>query len=111
MTKYRKGDLVGLTGKVRHNEEEGEDFIFVDVDGHHTALMIKPENLTLIAPRIDVGERVRWTNGHEGTVLASDVDKLWVKLDDGSYVIWPAKEVSVAPPVDTGPDTTVAEAA
>jgi hypothetical protein len=93
---YRTGDLVGLTGKVRHNHRHDEDsFVFVDVAGHHSALMINPENLTLIAPRIDAGERVRWTNGNEGTVLASDADKLWVKLDDGSYVIWPAKEVTV----------------
>lgn len=96
MTALRKGDIVSVNGKVRHDHRPGEeDFIFVDVDGHHTVLMLKPEAITLIAPRIDVGERVRWSNGNEGRVLASDSDKLWVKLDDGSYVIWPAKEVTV----------------
>lgn len=95
---FRTGDIVGLTGKVRHNQKSDDGFVFVDVSGHHTALMIAPDTLTLIAPRIDVGERVRWTNGNVGSVLASDVDKLWVKLDDGSYVIWPAKEVAIADP-------------
>lgn len=96
----RTGDIVGLTGKVRHDCRPDEDSgrVFVDVEGHHSALWLKLEYVTLIAPRIDVGERVRWTNGNEGKVLASDVDKLWVKLDDGSYVIWPAKEVTVIPP-------------
>lgn len=100
----RTGDIVGLTGKVRHNQNDDDDFVFVDVDGHHTALMLKPEKISLIAPRIDIGERVRWTNGNEGKVLASDVDKLWVKLDDGSYVIWPAKEVMVITAQAAGPD-------
>jgi len=96
----REGDIVGLTGKVRHDCRPDEDSgrVFVDIDGHHSALWLKLEQVTLIAPRIDVGERVRWTNGSEGKVLASDVDKLWVKLADGSYVIWPAKEVTVVPP-------------
>lgn len=95
----REGDIVGLTGKVKydfHPEADADlNRVFVDVEGYHTTVLVKPEAVSLIAPRIDVGERVRWTNGNEGKVLASDVDKLWVKLDDGSYVIWPAKEVTV----------------
>lgn len=93
----RTGDIVGLTGKVRHDCRRDEDSgrVFVDIDGHHSALWLKLEQVTLIAPRIDIGEHVRWTNGNEGRVLASDSDKLWVKLDDGSYVIWPVKEVTV----------------
>ena len=96
----REGDLVGLTGKVRHDCRPDDDSgrVFVEVEGHHSALWLKLEHVTLIAPRIDVGERVRWENGNEGRVLASDVDKLWVKLDDGTYLIWPAKEVTIVPP-------------
>lgn len=96
----REGDLVGLTGKVRHDCRPDDDSgrVFVEVEGHHSALWLKLEHVTLIAPRIDVGERVRWANGNEGRVLASDVDKLWVKLDDGTYLIWPAKEVTIVPP-------------
>lgn len=102
----REGDLVGLTGKVRHDCRPDDDSgrVFVEVEGHHSALWLKYEHVTLIAPRIDVGERVRWTNGSEGKVLARDVDKLWVKLDDGSYVIWPAKEVTVIAPQAADPD-------
>lgn len=102
----REGDLVGLTGKVRHDCRPDEDSgrVFVDVEGHHSALWLELKHVTLIAPRIDVGERVRWTSGNEGKVLASDVDKLWVKLDDGSYVIWPAKEVSVITAQAADPD-------
>ncbi len=103
---FRTGDIVGLTGKVRHDCRPDEDSgrVFVDIDGHHSALWLKLDQVTLIAPRIDVGERVRWTNGNEGKVLASDVDKLWVKLDDGSYVIWPAKEVAVLVQKAADPD-------
>lgn len=102
----REGDLVGLTGKVRHDCRPDDDSgrVFVEVEGHHSALWLKYEHVTLIAPRIDVGERVRWTNGSEGKVLASDVGNLWVKLDDGSYVIWPAKEVAVLVTKAADPD-------
>ena len=105
---FRKGDVVALTATVRHDYRPDDDaFVFVDVAGHHAALMLKADTMTLIAPRIDVGERVRWTNGNEATVLASDSDKLWVKADDGTYLIWPAKEVkivvAVAGPVEEAP--------
>lgn len=93
---YRKGDVVSVIGTIRHDYRPGEDnSVFIDVDGHYGALLVSPEQVMLLAPRIDVGEHVRWTNGNEGRVLASDSDKLWVKLDDGSYVIWPVKEVTV----------------
>ena len=101
---FRTGDIVGLTGKVRHNQNDDDDFVFVDVDGHHAALMLKPEKVSLIAPRIDVGERVCWTNGAEGVVIASHADKLWVMQDDGTYLIWPAKEVTVLVQKAADPD-------
>jgi hypothetical protein len=105
MTKFRKGDTVALTATVRHDYRPDDDaFVFVDVASHHTALMLKADTMTLIAPRIDVGERVRWTNGNEATVLASDSDKLWVKADDGTYLVWPAKEVTIIPPVEPDVD-------
>jgi hypothetical protein len=102
----RTGDVVGLTGKVRHDCRPDEDSgrVFVDVEGHHSALWVKLEHVTLIAPRIDVGERVRWTNGAEAKVIASDADKLWVKADDGTYLIWPAKEVTVLVQKAADPD-------
>lgn len=97
---YRTGDIVGLTGKVRHDCRPDEDSgrVFVDIDGHHSALWLKLEQVTLIAPRIDVGERVRWTNGTTGFVKAADGDKLWVLSDAGHYVTWPSNEVTVVPP-------------
>ena len=100
----RTGDIIGLTGKVRHNQNNDDDFVFIDIDGHHTALMLKSEKITLIAPRIDVGERVRWTNGSEGVVKAADGDKLWVLADTGQYVTWPAKEVTVLATHAADPD-------
>lgn len=105
---FREGDLVGLTGKVKYDFRPEADAdlnrVFVDVEGYHTTVLVKPEAVSLIAPRIDVGERVLWTNGNEGRVLASDADKLWVKLDDGSYMIWPAKEVTVLVQKAADPD-------
>jgi len=97
---FRTGDIVGLTGKVRHDCRPDGDSgrVFVDIDGHHSALWLKLEQVTLIAPRIDVGERVRWTNSTTGVVKAADGDKLWVLSDAGHYVTWPAKEVAVVPP-------------
>lgn len=96
----REGDLVGLTGKVRHDCRPDDDSgrVFVEVEGHHSALWLKYEHVTLIAPRIDVGERVRWTNDTTGIVKAADGDKLWVFADTGQYVTWPAKEVAIVPP-------------
>lgn len=110
---FRKGDTVALTAKVRHDYRPDDDaFVFVDVVGHHAALMLKPDDMTLIAPRIDVGERVRWSNGNEATVLASDASMIWVKCDDGTYLVWPAKEVTIVPePIAVAPAPDPVEAA
>jgi len=94
-TPFRHGDIVCVTGTVRHNQNFDDNFIFVTIDGHHSPLMIGANYVTLIAPRMDAGERVRWTNNAEGVVLATHSDQVWVKLDDGSYVVWPALEVKV----------------
>lgn len=103
---FRTGDIVALTGKVRHDCRPSEDSgrVFVDIDGHHSALWLKLEQVTLIAPRIDVGERVGWTNGATGEVKAADGDKLWVLSDEGNYVTWPAKEVVVLAKSAADPD-------
>lgn len=98
--RFRHGDIVCLTGTVRHDQNFDDNFIFVSIEGHHSALMIGATDVTLIAPRIDAGERVRWTNGAEGRVLASDADQIWVKLDNGKYMIWPATEVRVVAETD-----------
>lgn len=102
----RTGDIVGLTGKVRHDCRPDEDSgrVFVDIDGHHSALWLKLDQVTLIAPRIDIGERVRWTNSTTGIVKAADGDKLWVLADTGQYVTWPAKEVTILVTQAADPD-------
>lgn len=104
--RLREGDLVGITGKVRHDCRPDDDSgrVFVEVDGHHSALWLKLDQITLIAPRIDVGERVRWTNDTTGVVKAADGDKLWVLSDAGQYVTWPAKEVTVLAQKAADPD-------
>jgi len=93
--RFRHGDIVCLTGTVRHDQNFDDKLIFVSIDGYHSPLMIGASEVTLIAPRIDAGERVRWPDGAEGRVLATDGDQIWVKLDDGQYDIWPALEVKV----------------
>lgn len=94
---FRKGDVVSVTGTIKYDQDE-EAGVFIDLDGYYSTIMLSPDRVTLLAPRIDVGERVRGKNFLEATVLARDVDKLWAKLDDGNYVIWTANEVTIVPP-------------
>lgn len=102
--RFRKGDIVSITGKIRHDHSPGEGFVMIDLDGYYQHISVAQETVTLIAPRIDPGEIVRWTNGKQGKVLASEGEKLWVKidapddLDDRSYVTWPVKEVVITSP-------------
>lgn len=98
MTAFRQGDIVSVTGKIRHTYNEDEKTVFIDLDGYHSPIMLSVDRVTLIAPRIDVGERVRWTNNVVGEVKASDGDKLWVLTGVGQYVTWPAKDVTILPP-------------
>ena len=114
---YRKGDKVSLLATVRY-DQNGDGYVHLEIDGHHSGAVLRPELLTLVAPRIDPGERVRWTNGFTGEAIASHNGSLWVLTEDGRYVVWPATEVTivqpnhdephVAPAIETPPEPPMA---
>lgn len=95
MRKYRKGDLVSVTGRVRHDFREDSEYVHIDIDGAiGSAAVLDPEKVHLVAPHIDPGREVE-LNGRPGVVVASSGKFLWVQVDDGKYDTWIAKAVRV----------------
>ena len=85
--KYRKGDVVSVTGTVTHDQREDKE-VFARLDGYYTDIMLPAANFTLVQPRFDVGETVS-LNGtepeHIGTILAISDDHAWIILGSGDY--------------------------
>ncbi|MCO5085109.1 MAG: hypothetical protein M9939_26465 [Mesorhizobium sp.] len=102
MGTFRKGDRVSVMGTVRH-DQRGDAQVFLDIDGYYSPVSVGAEEVTLVYPRLDPGDRVRWTNGVVAQVIAAADGFLWVKSDKGERWTWPATEVSFvvpAPPIE-----------
>lgn len=91
--KYRKGDKVSVLGIVKHNQNEDKN-IFVDVIGTHDTLWLKPEDMTLVAPMFEVGDKCQWASDPAigvaeddpiGTILAISDGHAWIDRGGGDY--------------------------
>lgn len=92
MMKFRKGDVVSVTGTVEYDfGADGEKVLFVKIKGHYQALTLSPDNfddinLSLVRPRFDVGDRVEWPGAHGfGEIVAIHDGAAWIKQDDAGY--------------------------
>lgn len=100
-TKFRRGDRVSLIGKVLFDGKDGEDGVFVDIDGYYATVLIKRDGLTLVAPRIDAGDFVRVRDGFTamgevGQVIGADGAWIWVRADGHKAPqVWAANAVEV----------------
>lgn len=94
---FRQGDTVSLSGKITYDQHDDDNSVFINLDGYHSTVMVNASLASLVSPKIDTGDRVRWRNGKFGSAIACDAGSVWVRLDDGSSVIWPVNEVDVTP--------------
>lgn len=89
---FRKGDIVSVQGTVKY-PSDGDDRIFIEVDGNAVDLWLKPGMLTLVRAKFDVGDRVCWTAPHPavpgkviiGEIIGISGDHAWIDLEDGNY--------------------------
>lgn len=92
MTAFRKGDVATIDVIVVSRFNDANVHV-KPVDGYQE-IYLKPGELTMKRPLIEVGDRVELIlNGLVGqpvraTVKAIDGDRLWVERDVGSYDTW-----------------------
>ena len=88
---YRKGDIVSVLGIVRHGKAEG-NYVFVDVTGIHTTVMLEPKEITLVAAKFEVGDKCRLATDTAigcaeddpvGTILAISDGHAWIEIFPG----------------------------
>lgn len=81
---YRKGDIVSVLATVKHDADDSKERLFLDVNGSHETLWLKPHEVTLVAPNFQVGDGVIWEDGL-GEILAISGDHAWIEYGNGNY--------------------------
>jgi hypothetical protein len=81
----RKGDKVSVTGTVTFYQN-GDDSIFVKIDGSHEDLWIAPSVVNLVQQMFEVGDRVCWgAPAMNGEIIAICDEHAWIDLGGGDY--------------------------
>lgn len=91
--KFRKGDVVTVRAVVRHNCEDDENSVAVDINGAYDAVWPLVQDVTMIQQQIVIGDRVKFTipvpgeepQGLDGLVLAISNDHAWIDIGGGDY--------------------------
>lgn len=87
--KYRKGDIVSVKAVVRHNCEDDENSVAVDINGVYDAVWPRVQDVTVDQQKIEVGNDVKFVGvdggAGFGTVLAISNEHAWIDLGDGDY--------------------------
>lgn len=91
MTKFRRGDIVSVKGKVKFDQTSDDDTIHIEVG--YTPVYLKPEAVTLIHPTFNIGDPVRHACGATGSVKSIDADQVWIRLNDGGYATYAAADL------------------
>lgn len=104
---FRQGDIVSVNFVVSRDQEPQHSLVpaYPAEWDSRPLFYFKPGDLTLVAPKIEVGNRVR-CRLQAGVVLAVDGPFVWVKRDDGDYVgsrytTWLARECEVLSTTET----------
>jgi hypothetical protein len=88
---FRRGDKVSIVGTVKHNfttdQADPDKRVFVDVDGTHETIWIKPDCVTLKQSHFEVDDRCTWEGWTDdpGTILAISEGHAWIDMGGGSY--------------------------
>lgn len=81
---YRKGDIVTLRGRVKHDGDGTKERLFIDVIGSHETLWMAPKDIELAQAHFEIGDRVTWDGGN-GEILAISDDHAWIGRGGGDY--------------------------
>jgi hypothetical protein len=93
--KFRKGDKVSIIGTVKHDCDDDDNSVAVDLKGHYQTLWAEVAIVDLIEPKFIVGDRVSMDGIRSATVRAISLDGfLWVQDRNGSLFTWSADGVS-----------------
>lgn len=90
---FRKGDVVSFLGTVKHDADDSKERVFIDVTGSHDTVWLKPEDITLVKARFDVGDRVCWGERlpdgaggvNVGEIIAISGEHAWIEYGAGEY--------------------------
>jgi hypothetical protein len=81
----RRGDVVSIRGTVKYDVGASDEYVHVQI--HDSTIAVARMSIAdLVAPHIDIGDRVWWHEGgrkHEGELVSVSGDYVWVKLGDG----------------------------
>lgn len=102
MARFRKGDIVTVRTTVRWDQTE-KDRISVDLGYSYST--VETEDVELIVPHLEAGERVRFS-GDSVTVVSVNGEHTWIKYDDGRQLIVAAADVDR---IDLSPDLAYLE--
>jgi hypothetical protein len=111
----RKGDILVLHGVCRHDVDANEKSVFVDVEGHYGALMVKLRDIDGIFARCWYpGDKVRSIDrsdgGFDGEVVATCGVSVWAKWSlSGSMETFGANELELIPDAPSEPEGPPAE--
>lgn len=89
MTLYREGDIVSLEAEVRFNQSTEYETVYLSLG--YPSVGVPPKKISLVAPHLDEGDKVKHANGNYGTVIAIKERHVWVVDTIGSHHVWSAE--------------------
>lgn len=111
--KFRKGDVVSICGTVEYDRGmtgDDTDMLFIKINGNYTSLGLTPNHfegakLTLVLPRFDVGDSVRFKIGTDekyfyGIILAISDGHAWIDYQSGDYCTRLLTSIEIVPVED-----------
>lgn len=97
---FRAGDRVSVPATIKF-DQKGDATVFLEIDGCGSPTLVAATLVTMVRPRINVGEDVWNANVEQaGKVVAKDGDWLWVSLTSGGtgFDTWHIDRVELTPP-------------
>lgn len=86
---FRKGDVVSVRGTVKYDIDEGEDRLFVRVDGGTEDLWVKAASVTMVRQSFEVDDWVMWgegfLTGECGQIVGISGEHAWIDMGSGNY--------------------------
>ncbi len=89
MTLYREGDIVSLEAEVKFNQSTENETVYLALG--YPSVGVPPKKISLVAPHLDEGDKVKHENGSYGTVIAIKERHVWVVDVIGSHHVWSAE--------------------
>lgn len=93
MTRFRKGDVVSIQTTVRW-DQDGDGAVWVNIG---SGAMVLVKDVTMLAPKFEIGERVVVKDGGFATARAQQGNSVWIELLTGGFATVEAIDLNRVP--------------